>query len=83
MCPVEIEKASKLIASCAFPIAPNMKIYTETPMVQKARKNVMAFLLLNHPLDCPICDQGGGVILKNRLCFLVLIEVDFFLLNAG
>jgi len=66
MCLVEIEKGAKPIASCASPVTPNMRIYTDTPMVQKARENVMEFLLLNHPLDCPICDQGGECDLQEQ-----------------
>ena len=66
MCLVEIEKAPKPIAACAFPVSSNMRIYTDTPMVQKARENVMEFLLLNHPLDCPICDQGGECDLQEQ-----------------
>jgi NADH dehydrogenase (ubiquinone) Fe-S protein 1 len=58
MCLVEIEKTPKPVASCAMPIMPGMKIKTDTPMVKKAREGVMEFLLANHPLDCPICDQG-------------------------
>lgn len=59
MCLVEVEKAPKPIVSCANPIMPNMNIFTETPLVKKARENVLELLLINHPLDCPICDQGG------------------------
>mmetsp|Transcript_25124 Transcript_25124/g.44793 ORF Transcript_25124/g.44793 Transcript_25124/m.44793 type:complete len:629 (-) Transcript_25124:652-2538(-) len=59
MCLVEVEKAPKPVASCAMPAAPGMKIKTDTPLVKKAREGVMEFLLINHPLDCPICDQGG------------------------
>ena len=59
MCLVEIEKMPKPAASCATNIFENIKIFTNTPMVQKIRENVLEFLLLNHPLDCPICDQGG------------------------
>ena len=59
MCLVEQEKAPKPIASCAMPAMDNMVIHTDTPAVRKARKGVMEFLLINHPLDCPICDQGG------------------------
>lgn len=59
MCLVEVEKAPKPIVSCANPVMPNMTIFTETPLVKKARENVLELLLLNHPLDCPICDQGG------------------------
>jgi len=66
MCLVEIEKSPKPIASCAFPVSSNMKIFTESPLVQKARENVLEFLLLNHPLDCPICDQGGECDLQEQ-----------------
>ncbi len=59
MCLVEMEKSPKPIASCAMPASEGMVIRTQTPMVQKARKSVLEFLLINHPLDCPICDQGG------------------------
>jgi NADH dehydrogenase/NADH:ubiquinone oxidoreductase subunit G len=59
MCLVEVEKSPKPVASCAMPLMPNMVIYTETPLVKKAREGVLEFLLINHPLDCPICDQGG------------------------
>ena len=60
MCLVEMEKSPKPIASCAMPVAPGMKIWTNTDMVKKAREGVMEFLLANHPLDCPICDQGNN-----------------------
>ena len=59
MCLVEMENSAKPVASCAMPVAQGMKIKTNTEMVMKARKGVMEFLLINHPLDCPICDQGG------------------------
>jgi NADH-quinone oxidoreductase subunit G len=59
MCLVEMEKSPKPIASCAMPAAEGMVIRTNTPLVQKARNGVLEFLLINHPLDCPICDQGG------------------------
>ncbi|MBS0272197.1 MAG: NADH-quinone oxidoreductase subunit G [Proteobacteria bacterium] len=59
MCLVEMDKSPKPIASCAMPACEGMVIRTQTPMVQKARKGVLEFLLINHPLDCPICDQGG------------------------
>src|ERR1700722_16560280 len=59
MCLVEMEKSSKPIASCAMPASEGMVIHTQTPMVKKARQGVLEFLLINHPLDCPICDQGG------------------------
>ena len=66
MCLVEQEKAPKPIASCAMPAMDNMVIHTNTPLVQKARKGVMEFLLINHPLDCPICDQGGECDLQDQ-----------------
>ena len=66
MCLVEQEKAPKPIASCAMPAVEGMVIKTDTPMVKKARKGVMEFLLINHPLDCPICDQGGECDLQDQ-----------------
>lgn len=59
MCLVEVGKSPKPVASCAAPIAEGMVIQTESEMAKKARKGVLEFLLINHPLDCPICDQGG------------------------
>ena len=59
MCLVEIEKNPKPVASCAMPVIEGMNIKTNTSLVEKARKGVMEFLLVNHPLDCPVCDQGG------------------------
>lgn len=59
MCLVEMEKSPKPVASCAMPVGEGMVIHTNTESVQKARKGVLEFLLINHPLDCPICDQGG------------------------
>jgi NADH-quinone oxidoreductase subunit G len=66
MCLVEQEKSPKPIASCAMPAADGMVIHTDTPMVKKARQGVMEFLLANHPLDCPICDQGGECDLQDQ-----------------
>jgi NADH-quinone oxidoreductase subunit G len=66
MCLVEIEKAPKPIASCAYPAAEGMVVKTDTPMVRQARRGVMEFLLINHPLDCPICDQGGECDLQDQ-----------------
>jgi NADH-quinone oxidoreductase subunit G len=59
MCLVEVEKNSKPVASCHMPVSEGMVVHTNTPMVEKARQGVLEFLLINHPLDCPICDQGG------------------------
>jgi NADH-quinone oxidoreductase subunit G len=66
MCLVEIEKAPKPIASCAYPVADGMVVKTDTPMVRNGRRGVMEFLLINHPLDCPICDQGGECDLQDQ-----------------
>jgi NADH-quinone oxidoreductase subunit G len=59
MCLVQIEKAPKPLPACATPVAEGMKIFTASEQAVKAQKGVMEFLLINHPLDCPICDQGG------------------------
>ena len=69
MCLVEIEKSPKPVASCAMPAAEGMNIKTNTQMVEKARKGVMEFLLVNHPLDCPVCDQGGECDLQDQSMF--------------
>lgn len=69
MCLVEMEKSSKPIASCAMPAAEGMVIKTNTEKVEKARKGVMEFLLANHPLDCPVCDQGGECDLQDQSMF--------------
>ena len=66
MCLVEMEKSAKPIASCAMPAAEGMNIKTNTKLVEKARKGVMEFLLANHPLDCPVCDQGGECDLQDQ-----------------
>ncbi|MDP5012107.1 MAG: NADH-quinone oxidoreductase subunit NuoG [Alphaproteobacteria bacterium] len=59
MCLVEVEKSPKPVASCAMPATDGMIVHTKSPMAEKARKGALEFLLINHPLDCPICDQGG------------------------
>jgi NADH-quinone oxidoreductase subunit G len=67
MCLVEVEKTPpKPIASCAYPAAEGMVVHTDTPMVRNGRRGVMEFLLINHPLDCPICDQGGECDLQDQ-----------------
>lgn len=66
MCLVEMERAPKPIASCAMPVADGMVIHTNTPKVRQMRQGVMEFLLINHPLDCPICDQGGECDLQDQ-----------------
>jgi NADH-quinone oxidoreductase subunit G len=66
MCLVEMEKSPKPIASCVMPAGEGMVIHTNTELVKKARQGVMEFLLINHPLDCPICDQGGECDLQDQ-----------------
>jgi NADH-quinone oxidoreductase subunit G len=66
MCLVEIEKSPKPVASCAMPAADGMVVKTDSEMTMKARKGVMEMLLINHPLDCPICDQGGECDLQDQ-----------------
>mgnify|MGYP000707351460 CR=1 FL=1 len=66
MCLVEVEKSPKLVASCAMNITDGMVVNTTSAKVQKAREGVMEFLLINHPLDCPICDQGGECDLQDQ-----------------
>jgi len=66
ICLVEVEKSPKPVASCAMPLIPNINIFTDSPLVRKAREGVVEFLLINHPLDCPICDQGGECDLQDQ-----------------
>nr|NP_038170.1 NADH dehydrogenase subunit 11 [Synura synuroidea]AAF36936.1 NADH dehydrogenase subunit 11 [Synura synuroidea] len=69
MCLVEIEKSPKPVVACAMPVVNNMVILTNSPLVKKARENVLELLLINHPLDCPICDQGGECDLQDQIQF--------------
>ncbi|TVY33144.1 NADH-ubiquinone oxidoreductase 78 kDa subunit, mitochondrial [Lachnellula occidentalis] len=66
MCLVEVERAPKPVASCAWPVQPGMVVKTNSVLTHKAREGVMEFLLANHPLDCPICDQGGECDLQDQ-----------------
>jgi NADH-quinone oxidoreductase subunit G len=67
MCLVEVKPGPpKPQASCALPASDGQEIFTMTPLVKKAREGVMEFLLINHPLDCPICDQGGECDLQDQ-----------------
>ena len=69
MCLVEIKNAPKLQASCALPVSKDARIYTDTIAVRKAREGIMELLLINHPLDCPICDQGGECDLQDQAVY--------------
>src|SRR5437764_593608 len=66
MCLVEVERSPKPVASCAMPVADGNIIHTNSPTAIKARRGVMEMLLINHPLDCPICDQGGECDLQDQ-----------------
>lgn len=66
MCLVEVEKAPKLMTACTMDVGPDMVVKTNTPKVEKAQKGVLEFTLLNHPLDCPVCDKGGECPLQNN-----------------
>lgn len=66
ICLVEIDSALKLVASCAQPILANMQIFSNTTKVLKTRENILESLLINHPLDCPICDQAGECDLQDQ-----------------
>ncbi|NNF51570.1 MAG: NADH-quinone oxidoreductase subunit G [Gammaproteobacteria bacterium] len=66
MCLVEVERAPKPLPACATPVAEGMKVFTRSPAAIAAQKATMEFLLINHPLDCPICDQGGECELQDQ-----------------
>ena len=83
MCLVEIEKSPKPVVSCAMPVMEGMRIFTDTPLVKKARENVLEFLLLNHPLDCPVCDQGGECDLQEQALSFGSDQSRFYDLKRG
>ena len=70
MCLIELDKSPKPVVSCAMiarsSLASNTSIFTKSPLIKKARENILEFLLINHPLDCPICDQGGECDLQDQ-----------------
>ena len=66
MCMVEVEKAPKPLPACATPVAPGMKVLTQSELAKDAQRGTMEFLLINHPLDCPVCDQGGECELQDQ-----------------
>ena len=83
MCLVEVEKAAKPVAACAMPVMNGWQIKTNSDFTRKAREGVMEFLLVNHPLDCPICDQVCTLI--SFLCFFLNFrrKLLFFLVKLG
>lgn len=66
VCMIELYKSLKPIIACATPVVKDMEIYTETALTKNSREHVLEFLLINHPLDCPICDQGGECDLQDQ-----------------
>lgn len=66
MCLIELKNSPKPLISCAMTITNKMELFTNSPLVKKARENILEFLLLNHPLDCPVCDQGGECDLQDQ-----------------
>jgi NADH dehydrogenase/NADH:ubiquinone oxidoreductase subunit G len=83
MCLVEIERTPKPVASCAMPVMKDMKVFTNSPLVKKAREAVLEFLLLNHPLDCPICDQGGECDLQDQTFLYASDRSRFYEFKRG
>jgi len=67
MCLVQVEKMPKLVVACATPAAPNMVVHTQSEAVREARRAVLEFLLIDHPLDCPTCDKGGECMLQDNV----------------
>ena len=65
MCLVEVEKSARPLPACATPVTNGMKVFTHSALAVKAQQSVMEFLLINHPLDCPVCDQGGECLLQD------------------
>lgn len=82
MCLIEMSKSPKPVVSCSLnahsTFTSNNRIYTKSPLVKKSRENIMEFLLLNHPLDCPICDQGGECDLQDQSLFFGLTRKRFY-----
>lgn len=78
VCLVEVNKMPKPVASCSMPLLENMHVFTNSPMIRKAREGVLEILLLNHPLDCPICDCGGECDLQDQALFFGSNRSRFF-----
>ena len=78
MCLIEVKNSPKPIVACAMSIINKMEIYTDSPLVKKARENIIEFLLLNHPLDCPVCDQGGECDLQDQAFYFGSSQKRFY-----
>lgn len=83
MCLIELKNSPKPLISCAMTITNKMEIYTDSPLVKKARENILEFLLLNHPLDCPICDQGGECDLQDQSMVFGTSKKRFYVYKRG
>ena len=83
MCLVEVKNSPKPVISCAMSLLNKMEIYTDSPLVKKSREGVLEFLLLNHPLDCPVCDQGGECDLQDQAMFFGSDKSRFFEYKRG
>nr|YP_010147296.1 NADH dehydrogenase subunit 11 [Coscinodiscus wailesii]QQP21857.1 NADH dehydrogenase subunit 11 [Coscinodiscus wailesii] len=78
MCLIEVKNSPKPIVACSMSVTNKMEIYTDSPLVKKARENVIEFLLLNHPLDCPVCDQGGECDLQDQAFYFGSTQKRFY-----
>ena len=78
ICLVEVEKAPKPVAACAMPVHNGIRVFTKSPLANKARESVLEFMLVNHPLDCPVCDQGGECDLQEQSFFFGSERSRFF-----
>nr|YP_009485487.1 NADH dehydrogenase subunit 11 [Melosira undulata]AVR57551.1 NADH dehydrogenase subunit 11 [Melosira undulata] len=78
MCLIELKNSPKPLISCAMTLTNKMEIFSHSPLVKKARENILEFLLLNHPLDCPICDQGGECDLQDQALMYGTSKTRFF-----
>jgi NADH dehydrogenase/NADH:ubiquinone oxidoreductase subunit G len=83
MCFVELNKLSKGIVSCAIAVSKGMVLFTDTPLLKKDRESMLEFLLVNHPLDCPICDQGGECDLQDITFFSGSDRGRYFFFKRG
>lgn len=83
MCLVEIKNSPKPVASCAITVMENMEIFTNSSLIKKAQESILEFLLLNHPLDCPICDQGGECDLQDQILNFGSDKTRFFEFKRG
>jgi len=82
MCLVDVDKSRKALPACATPVTEGMKVFTQSKNAIEAQRGVMEFLLINHPLDCPICDQGGEVNYKTYQWAMAQVSADLVKINV-